>query len=290
MRLKDGDFIDLDWCGQLGPIVLILHGLTGSSNSKYARGLQSSLHQENWRSVIMNFRGCSGEPNHSQKGYHSGITEDLTEILQHLHTQEPETPIFVVGYSLGGNVLLKWLGESGQQELVTAATAVSVPFQLAACEKKLNSGLSKIYRQRFLRELSEYLQHKKNNFALIGDHDRHKLFSLLEQLDEPSTLWEFDEKFTAPLHGFDGADHYYNSCSSGNFLDQIKTPTLIIQANNDPVTDNIHIPLPADLPSQVSLEVYPHGGHVGFISGNNPFKPVYWLEQRIPNFLTQFLP
>jgi len=157
----DGDFIDIDFCGEgTQPLIILLHGLTGSSQSSYIKGLQQALLKQGLRSVALNFRGCSGEYNNSSRCYHSGETGDIDFLYRTLRAREPDTQIAAVGFSLGGNVLLKWLGEQGNNVALFAATAVSVPLVLSACANKLDSGFSRLYRASLLRELKAYVSIK----------------------------------------------------------------------------------------------------------------------------------
>ncbi len=273
IELPDGDFLDLDWTvNNDGPIVLILHGLEGSSNSKYARGLLKAVHDHGWRSVVMHFRGCSGEPNRLPRSYHSGETGDLAYVVDLLRRHEPKTPLFVVGFSLGGNVLLKWLGEMGKQAPINAAVAVSVPFLLAESAKRLERGFSQIYQWGLMRSMCQSMAEKRN---------RMKLPLKIEDLSALKTFRDFDERVTAPLHGFSGADDYYARSSSRQYLKEIQVPTLIIHSRDDPFMTDAVIPQPSELSPLTRLELSNYGGHAGFVSGEFPWSPRYWLEQRI---------
>jgi predicted alpha/beta-fold hydrolase len=281
LELPDGDFLDIDWTtGTNGPIVLVLHGLEGSSNSKYARGLLKTLHEHGWRGALMHFRGCSGEPNRLARRYHSGETDDLEYVLSFLRLREPTTPMAAVGYSLGGNVLLKWLGTTGISEPLQAAVAVSVPFQLADSASRLERGFSRIYQYSLVRRLKK---------ATLEKHRRRPLPLDMANVARLQTFREFDEHVTAPLHGFDGADHYYRVSSSRQYLSGIRLPTLILHSRDDPFMTPDTPPGPGELPTPVVLELYESGGHVGFVSGAWPWCARYWLEERIPAFLQPLL-
>lgn len=278
LELPDGDFLDLHWThSKKGrpPIVLILHGLSGNARSSYAQGLLAALHQRGWQGVLMHFRGCSGVPNRLARSYHAGETGDLQQVLDTLVKRKPGVPLFVVGYSLGGNVLLKWLGETGQQSLVTAACAVSVPFELAKSADRLNTGFSRVYQWRLIHELMtayrKKFQHRPSPLHL---DDRHP----------PRNFWEFDDAITAPLHGFKDVHDYYAQSSSRQFLKNIQTPTLIVHAQDDPFTHLDALPTAAEVSSDVSLELLEKGGHVGFVSGKYPWKPSYWSESRVLDY------
>lgn len=284
----DHDFLDIDWCGDGDkPLVILLHGLTGSSQSVYIKGLQSVLLKHDFRSVTLNFRGCSGEANYSARCYHSGDTQDISFLYQTLQKREPETAIAAIGFSLGGNVLLKWLGEQGNHLSLFAAVAVSVPLVLSTCATKLDYGFSKLYRANLLRELKEYIHNKQQHLQSRGQQSEAEKIRQLGDLSKIKSFWEYDERVVAKLHGFKSAQDYYQRSSSRQFLKNITVPTLIIQALDDPFMTAEVIPPREELSEHVQLEVTAAGGHVGFVSGKNPFKPFYWLEKRIPEFLNQ---
>ena len=285
--LEDGDFLDLDWHGRhdpKAPLVLVLHGLTGSSNSLYVLGVQQALAARGWASVALNWRGCSGEPNLLPRGYHSGASEDLAETVRHLRAQRPMAPLYVVGYSLGGNVLLKYLGESGVESQLRGAVAVSVPFRLDQCADRLGLGFSRIYQAHFMNEMVAYVKTKQRLFAHQGMADRLAALERLGPLDGMRTFWDFDGRITAPLHGFSDAADYYTRSSSRYFLDRIQTPSLIIQAADDPFVFRHSLPETEELPPCIQFELHAHGGHVGFVDGS-PLRPGYYLERRIPQWL-----
>jgi predicted alpha/beta-fold hydrolase len=278
VELADGDFVDLDWTvtDSRGPIVLILHGLEGSSNSKYALGMLRAVEARGWRGVVMHFRGCSGEPNRLARGYHSGETEDVAELIKLLVRREPDTSLAVVGYSLGGNVLLKWLGETGSKAPIRAAAAVSVPFLLAESAVRMNRGFSQVYQWELVQRLKRSIGAKQQ---------RTSLPLALTDLSPIKSFREFDEHVTAPLHGFAGADDYYERASSRQYLKHIAVPTLVLHSSDDPFMTPATIPQARELSPSVDLELYERGGHVGFVSGRWPWRARYWLEQRIPQYL-----
>ncbi len=281
LELPDGDFIDLDWgIGQGKSIVIILHGLEGSFRSHYARGMFAALQQRGMRPVVMHFRGCSGKPNRLARGYHAGDTGDLEFLVKTLRGRDPCTPLAAIGYSLGGNVLLKWLGESGTTAALYAAAAVSVPFVLRDSAQQLNLGFSRLYRRYLLTSLKRSLRHKF-----------HGMTPPFRAADTAAarTFQEFDDAVTAPLHGFRDAEHYYSSSSSRPYLRHIAIPTLVVHAADDPFLSCAAIPAARELSAQVILEVFVRGGHVGFITGSWPWRPHFWLEDRIPDFLAQQL-
>lgn len=290
LMTPDNDFIDIDWCGDGDkPLIILLHGLTGSSESVYIKGLQRVLLTNNFRSVALNFRGCSGELNHSARCYHSGETDDLNFLYQTLREREPNTAFAAIGFSLGGNVLLKWLGEQGGKLSLFAAVAVSVPLVLSACATKLDSGFSKFYRANLLRELKVYITDKQRHLEKIGHQNEAEKIKQLGDLSNIKSFWQYDERVVAKLHGFKNAHDYYARSSSRQFLKTIAVPTLLIQAADDPFMTKNVIPKLDELAACVQLEITGEGGHVGFVSGKNPLKPLYWLEQRIPEFLQRQL-
>ncbi|AQZ94266.1 hydrolase [Halopseudomonas phragmitis] len=291
LALSDGDFLDLDWYGPestTGPCIILLHGLTGSAESPYILGQQQALAARGWRSVAVNWRGCSGEPNQRARSYHSGASDDLAEVVGHLRQQLPQHDLAAVGYSLGGNVLLKYLGECGADCPLQAAAAVSVPFRLDQCADRIGEGFSRVYQARFLRDLLAYVANKRRLFAhhsLSAEQARLDALGTLEGMD---SLWDFDDRVTAPLHGFASAADYYQRCSSRFFLAGIQVPTLIVQALNDPFVYPHSVPELAELSASTRMELHPRGGHVGFIEGP-PWRPGYYLERRLPEWLAQQL-
>lgn len=287
--LPDGDFIDLDWYGPHdaeAPLVLLLHGLTGSSNSHYILGQQQALAAQGWASVALNWRGCSGESNLLPRGYHSGVSDALSLVIQHLQAVRPLAPLYAVGYSLGGNVLLKYLGERGENCGLHAAVAVSVPFRLDQCADRIGLGFSRVYQAHFMRELTAYVQSKKRSFASNGATQHLSILEQLGPLDGMRTFWDFDGQITAPLHGYADADDYYRRASSRYFLGAIRIPTLLIQAADDPFVFRHSVPEPSELAPGTELELHTNGGHVGFIDGSLR-KPDFYLERRIPQWLSQ---
>jgi uncharacterized protein len=282
LEMPDGDFIDLDWMlgDKNAPLVLILHGFEGSIESPYARGMLQSIAMQGWRGVFMHFRGCSGEPNRLPRGYHSGETSDVGCVVKIIRQREPNTPLAAIGYSLGGNVLLKWMGETGENNPLQAAVAISVPFELQKASQRIQRGFSKIYQWYFLRCIRDRLTEK---FQIVPPHIDP------EQIATSQTIREFDEKYTAPLHGFANVDDYYDHASSRQYLRHIYVPTLLLHAKDDPFMTEDVIPHASELSPFVNLEVTETGGHVGFIMGKYPWRPRYWLEERAPQFLREYL-
>ncbi len=281
LELTDGDFLDLDWLepNSVGPLVLVLHGLEGCSQSHYVRGLVTAFAHRNIRSVVMHHRGCSGEPNRLNRSYHAGETADLGTVLSRLHDREPNTPMGAVGFSLGGNMLLKWLGENPHTSLVTAAVAVSVPFLLAEGPRRMQRGLSQIYQWRLIRLMKQSLIKKFAHRPAPVD---------LHQIRRLNNFWTFDDQVTARLHDFADVQDYYARSSSRQFLSDINTETLIVHAEDDPLMTPAVLPREYELSRKIQLEVSQCGGHVGFVTGP-VWRPQYWLDQRVADYLSEKL-
>ncbi|MCJ8170586.1 hydrolase [Atopomonas sediminilitoris] len=285
--LADGDFLDLDWHKPQGmrhdaPLTVLLHGLTGSSDSHYVLGLQQALAKRCWPSVAVNWRGCSGEVNRLPRSYHSGASDDLSEVLSHIAACWPLGPRIAVGYSLGGNVLLKYLGEHGSRALVTAAVAVSVPYRLDHCAERINQGFSKVYQKHFMDEMLAYLNAKLEHFACSGQMPEHQHLSRLGRRDDVHTFWDYDDRFTAPLHGYADVHDYYRRASSRFYLGEITVPCLLIQAQDDPFVFRHSLPEARELSPSTTHEWHRHGGHVGFVEAQG-----FYLERRIPEWLAE---
>jgi len=290
LQTDDGDFIDVDFCGEQGtPLVILLHGLTGSSQSAYIQGLQASLLQQGFQSAALNFRGCSGEFNQTSRCYHSGETGDIDFLYRSLREQEPHIPMAAVGFSIGGNVLLKWLGEQGSQLDLFAATAVSVPLLLDVCASQLDTGFAKVYRRRLIQELKQYITQKQQHLESIGAKQEALQLKKIGDLQQVRSFWQYDQKVIAHLYSFASAKDYYQQSSARQFLKHITVPTLIIQSVDDPFMHPTILPHEQELSKQVTLELTRAGGHVGFVQSKKGFQLDYWLEQRIPEFLTQKL-
>ncbi len=281
LELPDGDFLDIDWVGpDRGPIVILLHGIAGNLDSPYIKRSLSAFIEHGWRGALLYFRGCSGTSNRLPRYYHSGDTADIHYVLTQLSTREPHTDIACVGYSLGGNVLLKWLGENQQQNLLKAAVAISVPFELNKAANRINSGFSRVYQWLLLREMRNMVKQKCLQMPMPISS---------EMIDNLHTFWEYDNHITAPLHGFKSASDYYEKSSSRQFIPFIQTPTLILHAYDDPFLPPDAIPSEDEVPSCVKLIVVKQGGHVGFVSGEMPWQSKYWLEDQISSYLQVYL-
>lgn len=282
----DGDFLDLDFLdGPLrSPQLLVIHGLEGSSNRKYVRGLLSLARERGWRGVALNFRSCSGTLNRAARLYHSGDSEELDWVIGELAKRDPGAAILPVGVSLGGNVLLKWLGESGSRapDEVRAAVAVSTPFDLAKAAEKMSRGLGRVYTRLFLRTLKAKALAKARDYPDLLD---------ARAIRRARTMRHYDDAATAPLHGFKDAEDYWARSSSIRFLANIQRPVLLINSRDDPFipTDS----LPEDVVEEskwLQAEFTERGGHVGFVSAAPSWQPRYWAELRAVAFLAQFVP
>lgn len=283
LETPDGDFVDLDFApeprrGRAAPLAVVLHGLEGGSHSGYVLATVRALAERGIRGVVLNFRSCSGEMNRLPRFYHAGDTGDLALVLDELQRRDPGVPIAAVGFSLGGNVLLKYLGErgAGAAERVRAAVAVSVPFDLAAGAGKLEHGMGRVYTSYFMRNLLKKSRSKGEQLRPACDPSR---------LQAARTLRDFDDAATAPLHGFRDASHYYAESSSSRFLAGIRVPTLLLHSVDDPFLPTGSVPRRAMIENPFLLDgITGRGGHVGFVSGA-PWAPVFWAEREAARFL-----
>ncbi|MCB1908536.1 MAG: alpha/beta fold hydrolase [Rhodocyclaceae bacterium] len=269
----DGDFIDLDWLPRQpgAPLLVLFHGLEGSSRSHYARSIMGAALARGWNGVVPHFRGCSGEPNRLARAYHSGDSAEIAWILARLADRHPG-PMVAAGVSLGGNALLKWLGENGDAaELpIAAAMAICPPLDLAISGRALACGFNRIYTRHFLSTLKAKALAKIAGGVAGFDPRR---------IRKARTLYEFDDAYTGPAHGFDGADDYWRRASARPWLPQIRQPCLLLVAGNDPFVPTSAWPDPARLPPALRFEVSAGGGHVGFPSGRDRHRHG-WLARR----------
>jgi predicted alpha/beta-fold hydrolase len=278
----DDDFLDLHRLDAPAgvPRLLILHGLEGTVRSHYAGGLLHEAQRRGWAADLLIFRSCGDEPNRALRLYHSGETADLDFVVRRLISEDPARPLLIAGVSLGGNVLLKWLGEQGDRtpEQLRAA-AVSVPFDLARGSRFLDRGFSRFYQAHFLRSLRR---------KALGKSTRYPNAIRPDVVLRARTLYDFDDLVTAPVHGFRDADDYYSRSSSLGFLAHIRRPTLLLSARDDPFLPHEVLDEVRDIartnPS-LHLEFVEHGGHVGFISGTLPWRPFYYAEWKVAEFL-----
>jgi hypothetical protein len=274
----DGDFVDTDHVdGTPGsPWVVLFHGLEGSSDSPYARTLMHRVRERGWRGTVVHFRGCSGEPNRLPRAYHSGDADELDWVLRRIRSLAAAAPVYAAGVSLGGNALLKWLGELGQEArpIVTRAAAVSSPLDLMAAGAALERGFSILYARHFLATMKARAAAKHARFP--GSFD-------LERMRRSRTLREFDDAVTAPLHGFRDTDDYWTRASSKPVLRGIAVPALVLNARDDPFLPEAALPSPGEVSAAVTLEFPGTGGHVGFVSGRFPGH-IRWLPERLLHY------
>ena len=280
----DGDFIDVHRLeGPVGaPRLLFLHGLEGTVRSHYVAGFFAEAERRGWAADLMIFRGCGSEPNRAPRFYHSGETTDLAFVLDRVLQEHPLSPVVLAGVSLGGNVLLKFLGERAAElpHQLRAATAVSVPFDLERGARFIATGVSRIYDRHFLRTLRPKAMAKLERFPGLFDRSR---------LERAVSIYDFDDAVTAPVHGFADAHDYYSRSSSLGWIKQIRLPTLFLSAVDDPflppqVLDEVRA-VAAGNPA-LTLEFTTHGGHVGFVAGRWPWRPFYYAEWRACQFLS----
>jgi predicted alpha/beta-fold hydrolase len=280
MPTEDGDFLDLDFSYTGSDrIVIILHGLEGSADRKYVIGMVQIFNKGGYDTVSLNFRGCSGEPNKNLRFYHSGETGDLAQVVSHLAATGKYSSIHLVGFSLGGNVTLKYLGEQGDRinPLIGAAVAISVPCDLKASSAELEKSHNTIYMKRFIRALGYKLEQKARRFPDL---------LRLDNYGQIRTFKQFDDLYTAPIHGFADALTYWAACSSKPYLKNIHIPALLINALDDPFLAPECFPYEeAAQSSHFYLETPRYGGHVGFVTFG---EPEYWSEKRAFAFIDQY--
>lgn len=282
LELPDGDVTVVDWLtdvpmtSETSPLLIVLHGLESSAQSTYARQLLFAASEHGWRAAVLHFRDCGDYRNRLPRRYHAGETYDIRYFLRKLRTDGHSGPLVAAGFSLGGNVLLKYLGESGDDTPLVAAAAVSVPLNLHASAEALSKGFSRFYQRVLLKRMKRSIRKKFDRYTAAFEWDRAM---------NATTFAEFDDAVTAPLHGFANKDDYYDRCSSAGFLGAIERPTLIINALDDPFMTPDIVPDESSLSEFVTIEVSENGGHVGFIDGGTPWRPRYFIPRRIIRFL-----
>ena len=281
LQLPDGDVIDLHilHAPRGAPRLLLLHGLEGTVASHYVGGIMKAAAAAGFGATLMVFRGCGSAPNKARRFYHSGETSDVAHVFSLLRQRAPDSRWFAIGVSLGGNVLLKWLGECGSSSPLVAAVAISVPFDLEAGARKISHGFARIYDRNFLRSLRRKALFKLDVFPDLFDR---------QAVLRAKNIFEFDEAVTAPVHGFADAPDYYRRSSSLGFLSRIRVPTLLLSAKDDPflprqVLDRVSSNAAGN--SALTVEFAESGGHVGFVAGKWPWRPRYYAEQRAVDFL-----
>lgn len=279
-ELDDGDFLDTDWLDgpAAAPLLVLFHGLEGSSASPYARSLMRAANARGWGGVVVNFRGCSGEPNRLPRAYFAGDSTEIGNVLARLRQRFPHTPLHAVGVSLGGNALLKWLGESGAEagRYLARAAAVSAPLDMNAAGNALDQGFNRrVYTAHFLATLKRKSLAKAARFPGLLD---------VKAIRAATRFREFDTLVTAKLHGFRDAEDYWTRASSKPLLRHIAVPTLVLNACNDPFLPASALPHRQEVTSSVVLQQPQTGGHVGFPGGTFPGH-IDWLPQRILTFM-----
>lgn len=278
----DGDFIDVDWLAMPedagAPLLVLFHGLEGSSASHYAGALMHALAQHGWGGAVPHFRGCSGEPNRLPRAYHSGDSEEIDWILRRMRARFPQRELFAAGVSLGGNALLKWAGEreGNARDVVQAVAGVCAPLDLTAAGQALQQGFSLAYAKHFLVSLKARSNMKLARFPDAFDGARMRA---------ARTLYDFDDAVTAPLHGFADAADYWRRASSKPWLPGIRLPALVINARNDPFLPQQALPARHQVSTSVTLDYPGGGGHVGFVTGAFPGH-LDWMPQRLLAFFT----
>lgn len=286
LDLSDGDFVDMDWVNPDldAPTVVLLHGLEGDINSPYLRRMLFQIQQRRWRGVLVYWRGCSEEMNRLDKTYHSGRSEDLAEVIANIHDAKSPGKLFVAGYSLGANVLLKWLGEEGAKARIDAGCAVSTPFNLAICADSIEQGFSKIYKYYLLTSMKK---------RIVKKFTAERLLELLNLSPRDvmaiNSFREFDNRVTSFLNEFEDADDYYRTASSIYYLDGIEKPALIIHAADDPFMSPDIIPKDDQLSDYLELRISERGGHVGFVSAPTTKGVSFYLEETILEYFDRFL-
>ena len=282
----DGDFVDLAW----GPapqetqaVIVLFHGLEGSKDSHYIQDMLQACIGQPWQVVLMHFRGCSGEPNRTHRAYHSGETADALWLSQELRKRYPTIPFCAVGYSLGGNMLLKLAGETKAENPFSMCVSVSAPLRLDECAKAIANGFAQVYPRKLLNSMRKMLRQK---FALPDYQGKVRIDE--SQINNLDTFEKFDENITAPLHGFASANDYYQKCSGMQFLKSITVPTLVIHALDDPFMNEAVVPGEQALSPSVAYEYSRRGGHVGFAQGK-PWSTSTWLGTRLVSFITEQL-
>jgi uncharacterized protein len=283
--LEDEDFIECYWLNKDKAnknIFVIFHGLEGSFQSPYIKGIMKALKDKNQAVVLVHFRSCGPKVNKKAKTYHSGDTSDAIFYLKYLNQKYKNAKILTIAYSIGANMLLKLLGKDFIDNFIEKSVCVSAPLDLSICAKVLNSGFAKLYQKHLLKLLKETLIKKYEK------HDYKKLINLSKKrVDKISTIKEFDDLYTSKINDFGSAENYYKLNSSKQFLKDIKTKTLLIHALDDPFMNKDILPLKAELSNDCTFELYENGGHLGFIEGNI-FNPNYMLEKRIIEYFDEY--
>ena len=288
LELSDGDFLNLDihppdyeerGKKSFKAVAVLIHGLEGSSRSGYIQQLARRLEDRGILTVAMNLRSCGGEMNRRNRFYCAANSDDLAEVLEWCADRFVGKPLLGAGFSLGGVLLLKYLGERGKSSLLKAAAGISVPLNLNLGVRRIENGFSRLYNKFF----TFYLRRKGRRKKQSADYELP-----VEEVEELENIREFDDLITAPLWGFDSAEDYYKSCGANNFIPQIKTPTLLVQAQTDPM-----IAWDEEILEQIARSKFirllqlERGGHMGFVEGRIPLRPEFWLEEELARYFSE---
>ena len=286
LDLPDGDFVDIYWCELTGqsfnprqPVVIFMHGIGGNFNSHYVPSMIQSLQSHGFRVAFLHARGCSGRPNRLPATFHAADTSELSHLVQTIRARYPNAPIAALGMSLGGSILLKWLSENSDKNPLSAAVAISVPFDLSGTADALNKGFARVYQQFILKRLKSVATIKATRFELPVP---------LQDVLRISTIRRYDDLVTARANGFGNVDHYYRVASCRQYLGAINTPTLIINAKDDPFVPSHCLPGTSEISSCITLELSRQGGHAGFIQDKHASRLRY-CETRVPRFMNDHL-
>jgi predicted alpha/beta-fold hydrolase len=279
IQTADGDFLEMDWyeCDGSDKIVILSHGLEGNSRRRYMRGMAKFMHLNGYHVLAWNYRSCGSRMNRALRFYHSGDTEDIATIIDHINGFEKYKSIYLIGFSMGGNISLKYLGERGEHvnPKIKAAVTFSVPIDLVGSSKVLSKWWNNFYMQRFIRSLRKKIELKSKIYPELN----------LEGYERIRSFKGFDNKYTAPIHGFEDAFDYWQKSSSLQYLDKITVPVLIVNALNDTFLSETCFPYDIAKNSEfIFLETPKTGGHVGFFS----LEEIYWTEKRAAEFLSDY--
>jgi hypothetical protein len=276
----DDDFVDVDFAqpepaADIAPVLVLFHGLEGCSESHYARSVMRATADRGWRGLVVHFRGCSGEPNLLARAYHSGDSDEGDWILRRVHGRWPAAPLFAAGISLGGNMLAKWLGERAEDaRFVTAAASIGSPLDLAAGGAAISRGFSLVYTRMFLATLRGKALAKIARFPGVAD---------AQAIAASRNLYDFDNAYTAPVHGFRNTDDYWSRASAKPLLRDVRVPHLVLNALNDPFVPAASLPRASEVSADVFLEQPAEGGHIGFAQGAPPGR-LDFLPTRLLHF------
>lgn len=280
---EDGDFTEIAWSKspqykQYKHVTVLFHGLSGSIDSHYIQGMMKSLEEIGHLCVLMHFRGCGIKDNNFIRSYHAGETEDAREFIAYVKESFPKARLHAVGYSLGGNMLLKLLSSYADKSPLSSAVAICTPLELETCTRHLSEGFARFYQNYLLKDLKYKLLQKSKHLDL-----ETSLGLSASRIMDIKSIYEFDDVYTARVHGFKDVLDYYEKNSSKQFLKSIHTPTLMLHALDDPFIPSYVLPKKEELSPVIDLELSEHGGHVGFVEGTL-LRPSFWLHKRVKKF------